>query len=69
VRLERKGAVKSLHELDLLNSPEKIVAAGPVELLKKNIGRRGLLIIASLLQECGYIENARLPGTADLHLL
>ena len=70
MRLERIGAVKSLHKSRLLNSPETIVAAGPVELLKvKNIGRRAIFTIASLLQERGYIENSRLPGNADLHLL
>ncbi|MCK5505778.1 MAG: hypothetical protein KAJ10_11475 [Thermodesulfovibrionia bacterium] len=55
MRLERISAVKSLSEAGLLNSPEKIVATGPIELLKmKNIGRKSLLVIASLLQERGY---------------
>ena len=70
MRLERIGAIQSLHESGLLNGPEKIVAARPVEILKiKNIGKCALLTIALLLQERGYIENARLPGNADLHLL
>jgi DNA-directed RNA polymerase alpha subunit len=60
MRLEKVSTIKSLHESGLLDSPEKIVAAGSIELLKvKNIGRKSLEIIASLLQERGYIENAR----------
>ena len=60
MRLDRISAVKSLHESGLLNSPKKIVAAGPIELLKiKNIGRKSLLVITSLLQERRFIEDAR----------
>jgi hypothetical protein len=70
MRLERISAIKSLHSSGLLTRPTKIVAAGPAELLKmRNIGKKSLQVIASLLQERGYIENARPSENVDLHLL
>ena len=54
------GVVKSLRNRELLNNPENIVKAGPQKLLQqRNINKRNLEIIASLLQECGYIKDVK----------
>ncbi len=53
------GIIDCLRDLDLLNNPESLAAAGPRHLLKENkMNRKNLSAIAALLQESGYVEDA-----------
>jgi hypothetical protein len=52
--------VDCLRKSGLSDSPDKIVRLGVQELLKlKNINRRRLVIISLVLEESGYIQDAK----------
>ncbi len=54
------GVIEGLRDLNLLNNPESLASAGPRHLLKgKKMNRKGLSAIAALLQEFGYVEDAK----------
>ncbi len=54
------GVIEGLRDLNLLNNPESLASAGPRHLLKENkMNRKNLSAIAALLQEFGYVEDAR----------
>ena len=59
MQLDGIDVINSLHGMGFLKHPEKIVKAGPQALLKGNsINKRSLKVIASLLQDFDYIEDA-----------
>lgn len=61
VRLGRIDVINRLRNLGLLKNPRNIARISPQKLLEiKNINRKSLLIIASVLQDFGYIEDATL---------
>ena len=52
--------IECLRDLNLLNNPESLASAGPRHLLKgEKMSRKSLSAIAALLQESGYVEDAR----------
>ncbi|HDH34118.1 MAG TPA: hypothetical protein ENH45_00635 [Nitrospirae bacterium] len=60
LRCNGMGVVDCLRDLNLLNNPESLVLAGPRHLLKeKKMNRKNLSAIADLLQEFGYVKDAR----------
>lgn len=59
LRTNGTSVLDSLRNMGLSNDLEKIAKVGPQKLLKeRNINKRNLTIIASLLLESGYIKNA-----------
>ncbi len=60
LRCNGMEVVECLRNLDILNNPESLASAGPRHLLKGDkISRRSLSAIAGLLQEFGYIKDAK----------
>ena len=58
-RTYRTEVVNYLRNLGLLNNPEMIAKLGPENLLKeKSISKKILSRVASLLKDCGYINDA-----------
>jgi len=59
LRCNGMGVVECLRDLNLFN-PESLASAGPRHLLKgEKMSRKNLSAIADLLQESGYVEDAR----------